>query len=105
MGSGTLTQSQSQTFAPSPVSLTFGRYRLFERIGAGGMAEVFRAVALGPENFQRTLVIKRILPHLSQDQAFVQMFIDEAKVSGLLSHPNLVQIFEFGKVDECFFIA
>jgi serine/threonine protein kinase len=103
MGSGTLTQSQ--TFAPSPVSLTFGRYRLFERIGAGGMAEVFRAVALGPENFQRTLVIKRILPHLSQDLAFVQMFIDEAKVSGLLSHPNLVQIFEFGKVDECFFIA
>jgi serine/threonine protein kinase len=106
MGSGSLTQSTtSATFTPNPVSLTFGRYRLFERIGAGGMAEVFRAVALGPENFQRTLVIKRILPHLSQDQAFVQMFIDEAKVSGLLSHPNLVQIFEFGKVDDCFFIA
>jgi serine/threonine-protein kinase len=103
MGSEVLTQSS--TFTPNPVSLTFGRYRLFERIGAGGMAEVFRAVASGPENFQRTLVIKRILPHLSQDAAFVQMFIDEAKVSGLLSHPNLVQIFEFGKVDECFFIA
>jgi hypothetical protein len=97
--------TQSSTFTPNPVSLTFGRYRLFERIGAGGMAEVFRAVALGPENFQRTLVIKRILPHLSQDLAFVQMFIDEAKVSGLLSHPNLVQIFEFGKVDDSFFIA
>jgi serine/threonine protein kinase len=106
MGSGFLTQSSTtSTFAPNPVSLTFGRYRLFERIGAGGMAEVFRAVALGPENFQRTLVIKRILPHLSQDLAFVQMFIDEAKVSGLLSHPNLVQIFEFGKVEESFFIA
>src|SRR6266849_4896268 len=78
----------SQTFAPTPVSQTFGKYLLFERIGAGGMAEVFRAVAVGPENFQRTLVIKRILPHLCQDSAFVQMFIDEAKVSGLLSHPN-----------------
>jgi serine/threonine protein kinase len=50
-------------------------------------------------------VIKRMLPHLSQDGAFVQMFIDEAKLSGLLSHPNVVQIFEFGKVDESFFIA
>jgi serine/threonine protein kinase len=69
------------------------------------MAEVFRAVMVGPENFQRTLVIKRILPHLSQDPAFLQMFIDEAKVSALLSHPNLVQIFDFGKVEESFYIA
>src|SRR3954453_12568158 len=95
----------SHSFTPPPVSLTFGKYVLFERIGAGGMAEVFRAVAIGPENFQRTLVIKRILPHLCQDSAFVQMFIDEAKVSGLLSHPNLVQIFEFGKIGDSFFIA
>jgi serine/threonine protein kinase len=69
------------------------------------MAEVFRAVMVGPENFQRTLVIKRILPHLSQDSAFLQMFIDEAKVSALLSHPNLVQIFDFGKIEESFYIA
>jgi eukaryotic-like serine/threonine-protein kinase len=83
----------------------FGKYLLLDRIGQGGMAEVFRAVANGPEGFQSTLVIKRILPHLSQDPAFVGMFIDEAKVSGLLSHPNLVKIYEFGKVDENFFIA
>src|SRR4249920_634445 len=95
--------TSSQVFAPTPVSQTFGKYLLFERIGAGGMAEVFRAVVLGPENFQRTLVIKRILPHLCQDPAFVQMFIDEAKVSGLLSHPNLVQIFEFGQIEASFF--
>ena len=66
---------------------------------------MFRTIATGPEGFQRSLVIKRILPHLSQDAAFVQMFIDEAKLSGFLSHPNLVQIFEFGKVEESFFIA
>jgi serine/threonine protein kinase len=87
--------------APQP----FGKYLLLERIGAGGMAEVFRTIATGPEGFQRSLVIKRILPHLSQDASFVRMFIDEAKLSGLLSHPNLVQIFEFGKVEESFFIA
>ena len=51
------------------------------------------------------MVIKRILPHLLQDRAFVNMFIDEAKLCGLLSHPNLVQIFEFGQVDDSFFIA
>src|SRR3954471_2794578 len=83
----------------------FGKYLLLERIGAGGMAEVFKGIVSGPQGFQRSLVIKRMLPHLSQDASFVRMFIDEAKLSGLLSHPNLVQIFEFGKVDDSFFIA
>jgi serine/threonine-protein kinase len=69
------------------------------------MAEVFLAVAIGPEGFQRMLVIKRMLPHLSQDRAFVRMFVDEAKLCGLLSHPNLVQIFEFGSIEDSFFIA
>src|SRR5215831_230959 len=91
--------------SPLPGAQPFGNYYLLDRIGAGGMAEVFLAVALGLEGFQRTLVIKRMLPNLSQDEAFVRMFIDEAKLSGLLSHPNLVQIFEFGKVDDSFFIA
>ena len=83
----------------------FGKYILLQRLGVGGMAEIFQAVVGGPEGFQRTLVIKRMLPHLSQDESFVQMFIDEAKLSALLSHPNLVQIYEFGNVDGCFFIA
>ena len=91
--------------SPQPNAKQFGKYYLLDRIGAGGMAEVFRAVAIGPEGFQRPLVIKRMLPHLSHDRAFVEMFIDEAKLCGLLSHPNLVQIFEFGSVDESFFIA
>jgi serine/threonine protein kinase len=90
---------------PIPTPEPFGKYVLLQRLGAGGMAEVFQAVASGPEGFQRTLVIKRMLPQLTQDEAFVQMFIDEAKLSGLLSHPNLVQIYEFGEVDGCFFIA
>ena len=90
---------------PLPGAKPFGKYYLLDRIGVGGMAEVFLAVAFGLQGFQRTLVIKRMLSHLSQDSAFVKMFIDEAKLSGLLSHPNLVQIFEFGQIDESFFIA
>jgi len=91
--------------SPLPGARPFGKYYLLDRIGSGGMAEVFLAVASGPEGFQRTLVIKRMLPHLSQDRAFVRMFVDEAKLCGLLSHPNLVQIFEFGAIEESFFIA
>jgi serine/threonine protein kinase len=90
---------------PLPGAKPFGKYYLLDRIGVGGMAEVFLAVAFGLQGFQRTLVIKRMLAHLSQDSAFVKMFIDEAKLCGLLSHPNLVQIFEFGQIDESFFIA
>ena len=91
--------------SPLPGAKPFGKYYLLDRIGAGGMAEVFLAVAIGPEGFQRLLVIKRMLPHLSQDRSFVQMFVDEAKLCGLLSHPNLVQIFEFGAIEGSFFIA
>src|SRR3954470_18068141 len=91
--------------SPLPGAKPFGKYYLLDRIGAGGMAEVFLAVAFGPEGFQRTLVIKRMLPHLSQDRAFVRMFVDEAKLCGLLSHPNLVQIFEFESIEDSFFIA
>src|SRR5215469_1888882 len=95
-------ESQS---SPLPGAKPFGKYYLLERIGVGGMAEVFLAVAIGPQGFQRTLVIKRMLSHLSHDRAFVRMFIDEAKLCGLLSHPNLVQIFEFGQIEDSFFIA
>jgi serine/threonine-protein kinase len=73
------------------------RYRLIERIGSGGMAEVFRAVAEGPHGFARAVVVKRILPRLAATPEFVQMFIDEAKISARLSHPNIVQTFAFAE--------
>jgi serine/threonine-protein kinase len=99
---------QSQTGGGSNAEYApqrYGKYTLIQRIGAGGMAEVFHAIATGPEGFQRSLVVKRMLPHLCADPAFVRMFIDEAKVSALLSHPNLVQIYEFGRIEDTFFIA
>ncbi|HVV17742.1 MAG TPA: serine/threonine-protein kinase [Polyangia bacterium] len=83
----------------------FGRYRLLGRIGEGGMAEVYRAMMTGPEGFERELVLKRILPRLSNTGDFKTMFIREAKISALLLHPNIVQIYEFGEADGAYFIA
>jgi serine/threonine protein kinase len=78
---------------------------LLDRIGAGGMAEVFRAVAHGPEGFQRTFVLKRIRADQSSSPAFVEMFVNEARISALLDHQNIVQTYDFGQVDGCYFIT
>jgi serine/threonine-protein kinase len=74
-----------------------GRYEILERIAVGGMAEAFRARAHGPGGYQRELVIKRILPHLAQDPDFVRAFVDEAKILGMLNHPNIVGVYDFGE--------
>jgi serine/threonine-protein kinase len=91
--------------ANPPRPQRYGRYVLVDRLGVGGMAEVFRAVVIGPEQFQRVVVVKRILPHLTENGAFVKMFIDEATLCGRLSHPNIIQVHEFGKQDGSYFIA
>jgi serine/threonine protein kinase len=83
----------------------FGRYILLDRIGAGGMAEVFRAVMPGVEGFQRTFVLKRILAERAQSPYFVEMFVQEARINALLSHPNIVQVFDFGNVGGTYFLA
>jgi len=79
------------------VNGAFGRYRLLERLGQGGMAEVFKAKSYGVEGFEKILVIKRILPELGRSQEFVDMFIHEAKLAVRLSHANVVQVFDLGK--------
>jgi serine/threonine protein kinase len=76
----------------------FGKYLLVERLGRGGMAEVWKARMLGPAGFQRTLVVKRILPHLVEDPHLVDMFMSEARLSARLNHANIVQVFELGDV-------
>ncbi len=78
---------------------TFGRYRLLERIGRGGMAEVFKAKSFGVEGFEKLLVIKRIVPELAAHQEFVEMFVQEAKLAVRLSHANIVQVFDLGRID------
>jgi serine/threonine protein kinase len=85
--------------------LLFGKYLLLERINVGGMAEVFIAKAFGVEGFERILAIKKILPTMAEDEEFITMFIDEARISVQLNHANVVHIHELGKHDETFYIA
>ena len=85
--------------------IPFGKYYLLERINVGGMAEVFKAKAFGVEGFERLLAVKRILPNIAEDEEFITMFIDEAKIAVQLQHANIAQIFDLGKVDDSFFIA
>ncbi len=84
---------------------TFGKYRILERIAVGGMAEIFRARLDGIGGFHRTFAIKRILPHLSARPEFVDMLVEEAKIAGLLSHANIVQIMDLGQVAGTYYIA
>ncbi|MBT8496559.1 MAG: protein kinase [Deltaproteobacteria bacterium] len=83
----------------------FGKYLLLDRISVGGMAEVFKAKSYGVEGFEKVIAIKRILPSMCEDQDFIRMFIDEAKIAGQLSHANICQIFELGRVKSAHFIA
>ncbi len=83
----------------------FGKYLLLERINVGGMAEVFTAKAFGVEGFERILAIKKILPTMAEDEEFITMFIDEARISVELNHANVVRIDELGKHDDTYFIA
>ena len=86
-----------------PVS--FGKYELVSRLAAGGMAEIFLARTKSIQGFEKYLVIKRILGHRTQDPEFVRMFLDEARVAATLDHPNIVQIYDVGHVDNEYFIA
>jgi eukaryotic-like serine/threonine-protein kinase len=85
--------------------IQFGKYYLLDRINVGGMAEVWRAKAFGVEGFERLLAVKRILPNIAEDEEFITMFIDEAKIAVQLNHANICQIFDLGKVDDSYFIA
>jgi len=84
---------------------TFGRYTLLEKIGAGGMAEIYRAKAFGAAGFEKEFAIKMILPSLVDDKEFVSMFINEAKIAVSLYHGNVVQVFDLGELDSQYYIA
>ncbi|MDH5671676.1 MAG: protein kinase [Myxococcales bacterium] len=85
--------------------IPFGKYYLLERINVGGMAEVFKAKATGVEGFERMVAVKRILPSIAEDEEFITMFIDEAKIAVQLTHANIAQIFDLGRFDSSYYIA
>lgn len=83
----------------------FGKYILLRKIAMGGMAEIFRAKTVGAEGFEKDIVIKRILPHYTEDEDFVKMFIDEASIAAKLQHANITQIFDFNVEHGSYYIA
>jgi eukaryotic-like serine/threonine-protein kinase len=81
------------------------RYRITDRIAAGGMAEVFKGVAESLQGFRKNVAIKRVLPALTKNTKFVTMFLDEARLSLFLQHANIVQVFDIGHADDTYFIV
>jgi serine/threonine protein kinase len=82
-----------------------GRYRLIKSLGVGGQAEVFKARYSGPGGFERTVVVKRILPSSCEDPDLLRMFAAVARILGLLHHPNVVQAFDVGESDGTLFLV
>jgi len=83
----------------------FGKYTLIRKLATGGMAELFLAIQKSMAGFEKLIVIKRILPAMNKDRAFIDMLLHEARIAATLSHPNIVQVFDVGEVDGAYFIA
>jgi serine/threonine protein kinase len=81
------------------------RYRVVERLEAGGMAEVFKGESLSVQGFKKQVAIKRVLPHLAQNKNFISMFLDEARLGARLTHANIVTVFDIGAADNTYFIV
>ncbi len=85
--------------------VTFGRYLLERRIANGGMGEVFLARQTGPSGFDRVCVVKRMHPHLEADPEVSSMFLEEAQLTAQITHPYVAQVYDFGRVDNAFYLA
>lgn len=81
------------------------KYRIIDKIDAGGMAEIYRAEAELIQGLKKKVAIKRILPHLTKNKKFVSMFLDEAKLSLYLDHANIVHVFDIGRSGSTYFIV
>ncbi|HEX7843431.1 MAG TPA: protein kinase [Kofleriaceae bacterium] len=96
-----LTVKPAESTAPEE----FGPYVVYERLGVGGMATVHRAKKRGIAGFERGVALKRMLPHLAEDAEFINSFVREAKLASMLVHPNIAQIYDFGRVGSVYYIA
>jgi serine/threonine protein kinase len=93
------------TTQPKRQPIPFGKYLLLDRINIGGMAEVWRGKQFGASGFERLVAIKRILPNIAEDEEFISMFIDEAKICVQLTHANIASIYELGHISSSYFIS
>jgi serine/threonine protein kinase, bacterial len=92
-------------FAGLEYGRRIGRYSIVQRLSVGGMAEIFLALATGPGEFRKFVTLKRILPNLREDEGFVQMFLEEARISASLSHANIAQVFDLRSEDDELYLA
>lgn len=83
----------------------FGKYTLIHKLGTGGMAEVFLAKEPLPHGLERLVVVKRLLPYISEDEKFITLFLDEARLVAQLNHPNIATVYDFGEVNGEYYIA
>jgi len=83
----------------------YGKFELLTCLARGGMAEVFLARQRGEGRFERLVVIKRILPEFADDGRFIKMFLEEARIAAMLDHPNVIPIYDLGRVEDSYFIA
>lgn len=90
---------------PAYKPVQYGKFLLLDRIARGGMAELCRAKILGSQGFEKLVAIKKILPHLADQDEFVSAFVDEARLAAFLQHRNIVQIFDFGEIGGSYFIS
>ncbi|HEY8431115.1 MAG TPA: serine/threonine-protein kinase [Sandaracinaceae bacterium] len=83
----------------------FGKYTLIRKLAVGGMAELFLALQRSVAGFEKLIVVKRVLPHLAQDESFIEMLLAEARIAATLNHPNVAHIYDVGSVDGQYYIA
>src|SRR5437764_12879108 len=83
----------------------YGKYFLLKKMAAGGMGEVFLAKQQGPAGFEKILIVKKVLPHLTENKEFIELFLGEARLAARMNHRNILQVFELGEESRAYFIA
>ncbi|HET6583287.1 MAG TPA: serine/threonine-protein kinase, partial [Nannocystaceae bacterium] len=99
-----MTAAETSSIALSP-GARVGRYQVMRRIAVGGMAELYLARHVGRAGFEKVVAIKRVLPHLTEDAKFVDMFLDEARLAAGLDHSNIASVIDFGSAGREHFMA
>jgi eukaryotic-like serine/threonine-protein kinase len=90
---------------PKRIEAFGSKYELLDHIARGGMSDVYAARVTGIEGFEKTVAIKRVRPDLAIDRDMVEMFLKEARLAGMLHHPNIAQVYDLGIVDGSYFLA
>jgi len=97
--------SETAELRPKEMPESVGPYELLAELAQGGMGRVYLARERGESGYTRLVALKRIHDHLSREQAFVHMFLDEARIASQIQHPHVCTVFDFGRADDSYFIA